>query len=37
MLVPLALDVPIFWLLYRWLRARFDDARRERVFELRRR
>ena len=36
-LVPLAIDVPVFWLLFRWLRARFDDARRERIFELRRR
>jgi len=32
--VPLALDVPIFWFLFKGLRARFDDARRERVFEL---
>jgi hypothetical protein len=36
-LVPLAVDVPVFWLLFRWLRAGFDEARRERVFELRRR
>jgi hypothetical protein len=36
-LAPLVVDVPVFWLLYRFLRARFDDARRERVFELRRR
>ncbi len=36
-LAPLAVDVPVFWLLYRLLRARFEDARRERVFELRRR
>lgn len=32
--VPLALDVPIFWFLFRALKARFDDARRERVFAL---
>jgi hypothetical protein len=36
-IAPLVVDVPVFWLLYRSLRARFDDARRERVFELRRR
>jgi len=36
-IAPLAVDVPVFWLLYRFLRARFDDARRERLFELRRR
>ncbi len=36
-LAPLVVDVPVFWLLYRSLRARFDDARRERVFELSRR
>jgi heme/copper-type cytochrome/quinol oxidase subunit 1 len=36
-LVPLALDVPLFWLIFRPLRARFEDARRERVFELSRR
>lgn len=30
--VPLALDVPIFSLLLKLLRARFADARRERVF-----
>jgi len=35
-LVPLALDVPVFWLLLRLLRARFADARRERVFAGRR-
>ena len=35
--VPLALDVPLFWVIFRPLRARFDDARRERVFELSRR
>jgi hypothetical protein len=36
-LAPLAVDVPIFFFLYRYLRAQFDDARRERVFALRRR
>lgn len=36
-IAPLAVDIPVFWLLYRFLRARFEDARRERVFELRRR
>jgi hypothetical protein len=35
--VPLALDVPIFWFLFRTLRASYLDARRERVFELSRR
>jgi hypothetical protein len=30
-LVPLALDVPLFFVLFKLLRARFDDARRERV------
>jgi hypothetical protein len=34
---PLAVDVPLFWLLFRLLRARFDDARRERVFAMGRR
>jgi len=29
--------VPLFWLLYRFLKARFEDARRERVFALKRR
>lgn len=33
-LVPVILDVPLFWLLFRLLRARFQDARRERVFAL---
>ncbi len=33
---PLAVDIPVFWLLFRLLRARFDDARRERVLALRR-
>ncbi|HXB14423.1 MAG TPA: hypothetical protein VNV44_01640 [Solirubrobacteraceae bacterium] len=36
-LAPLLVDVPVFWLLYRMLKARFDDARRERVFALKRR
>ncbi len=36
-LLPLALDVPIFWVMFRALKARFDDARRERVFQLGRR
>jgi len=36
-LAPLAVDVPFFWLFYRFLRARFEDARRERVFALGRR
>jgi hypothetical protein len=31
-LVPIALDVPLFTLLLKLLRARFADARRERVF-----
>lgn len=31
-LVPLVLDVPLFSVLLKLLRARFDDARRERVF-----
>jgi hypothetical protein len=35
--IPLALDVPLFWIIFRPLRARFDDARRQRVFELSRR
>jgi hypothetical protein len=35
--VPLLVDVPLFWFLFRLLRARFDDARRERVFALKRR
>jgi hypothetical protein len=29
---PLLVDVPVFWVLYRVLRDRFRDARRERVF-----
>jgi len=31
-LAPLALAVPLFAVLYKLLRARFADARRERVF-----
>jgi len=31
-LVPIAVDVPLFWVLLKLLRARFADARRERVF-----
>jgi UDP-N-acetylmuramyl pentapeptide phosphotransferase/UDP-N-acetylglucosamine-1-phosphate transferase len=30
--IPLALDVPLFFVLLKLLRARFEDARRERVF-----
>ncbi len=36
-LLPLLLDVPIFWVFFKALRSRFDDARRERVFQLGRR
>lgn len=36
-LVPVAIDVPLFWFFFRTLRARFQDARRERVFQLSRR
>ncbi|HEY7836329.1 MAG TPA: hypothetical protein VIB59_02610 [Solirubrobacteraceae bacterium] len=36
-IAPVLVDVPLFWFLYRLLKARFDDARRERVFALRRR
>jgi hypothetical protein len=36
-IAPLLIDVPLFWLLFRMLRARFEDARRERVFALGRR
>jgi hypothetical protein len=36
-LVPILLDVPLFWLLFRLLRDRFQDARRERVLALGRR
>ncbi|HWG08712.1 MAG TPA: hypothetical protein VN672_06860 [Solirubrobacteraceae bacterium] len=35
-LVPLAIDVPVFSVLVKLLRARFQDARRERVFAGRR-
>jgi len=35
-LVPLALDVPLFFVLFKLLRARFEDARRERVQGVRR-
>jgi len=35
-LVPIVLDVPLFSLLLKVLRARFEDARRERVFAGRR-
>ncbi len=35
-LVPIVLDVPLFSLLLKLLRARFEDARRERVFAGRR-
>lgn len=35
--VPLALDVPVFALLFKLLRGRFLDARRERTFQLGRR
>ena len=36
-LAPIAVDVPLFWVLFRFLRGRFEDARRERVFALGRR
>lgn len=35
--LPLVVDVPVFWFLFRLLRARFEEARRERVFALKRR
>jgi hypothetical protein len=35
-IVPLALDVPLFSVIFKLLRARFQDARRERVFAGRR-
>ncbi len=35
-LVPIVLDVPLFSVLLKLLRARFEDARRERVFAGRR-
>ena len=34
-LVPLALDVPVFAMLFKLLRARFEDARRQRILSLR--
>jgi hypothetical protein len=36
-LVPVAVDVPLFWFLFKTLRSRFADARSRRVFELGRR
>jgi len=36
-LVPVAIDIPLFWFLFRTLRARFQDARRERIFQAGRR
>jgi hypothetical protein len=36
-LVPVAIDVPLFWFLFRALRVRFQDARRERIFQAGRR
>ncbi|HEX4436304.1 MAG TPA: hypothetical protein VH061_05860 [Solirubrobacteraceae bacterium] len=36
-LVPVVIDVPLYWVLFKYLKARFDDARRERVFALGRR
>ena len=36
-LVPVAIDVPLFWFLFRTLRVRFQDARRERIFQAGRR
>ncbi len=36
-LVPLAIDAPIFWVMFKALKDRFEDARRERVFQLGRR
>jgi hypothetical protein len=36
-LVPVAIDIPLFWFLFRALRARFQDARRERIFQAARR
>jgi hypothetical protein len=33
-LAPVAIDLPVFWLLFRYWRGRFEDARRERVFAL---
>jgi hypothetical protein len=36
-LVPVAIDVPLFWVLFGFLKRQFQDARRERVFALGRR
>lgn len=36
-LVPVAIDIPLFWFLFRMLRGRFQDARRERIFQAARR
>jgi hypothetical protein len=36
-LVPVLVDVPLYWVLFKFLKSRFDDARRERVFALGRR
>jgi hypothetical protein len=36
-LVPVVVDVPLYWVLFKFLKSRFDDARRERVFVLGRR
>jgi hypothetical protein len=36
-LVPVVVDVPLYWVLFKYLKSRFDDARRERVFALGRR
>lgn len=36
-LVPVVVDVPLYWVLFKFLKSRFDDARRERVFALGRR
>jgi hypothetical protein len=35
--LPVLLDIPVFWVLFRTLRGQFEDARRERVFALKRR
>ncbi len=36
-IAPLLIDIPVFWVIFRFLRARFEDARRQRVFALGRR
>jgi hypothetical protein len=36
-LVPVVVDVPLYWVLFKFLKSRFDDARRERIFALGRR